>query len=1119
MAGEPSKKDSAANPTVLAMDHPITLMMLVVGLISLGTLSYAQMRVDIFPSLNTPKIYVFFDFIGMSPDQIEGFIVNELELYFQYVDGIKDIKSRNIQQVGLCELSFFNDTQMGQAMAQVVAMSDRAMAWMPPGSLPPMIMRMDAGSVPIGYLVFVSEGDKTSLGAMGDLAQNIIRPLVQKNVPGTVAISPFGPNMRSIIINVDPRKLLEYNLNPQDVVDALKTGNVVIPSGNIYVKDSMPMVYNNATVVDIQRLGNIPVKLGWNVYIRDVATIQDDTDITYGYALVNGQKAIHLPIIKKDTGSTLTVVADVHKSLEMFRSAVPPDVKITFEFDESPTVVHSVESVATEGAIGACLTGIMILLFLRDVRSVIVVVCNIPLALTGSLFGLWITGNTINIMSLGGMALAIGILVDEATVTIENTHVQMEETPKIATAVLNAANATAVPRLLALLCILSVFIPAFVMKDPLRSLFMPLTLAVGFAMISSYLLSSTFVPIMSVYLLKHKSQQGGGDDKKPGLFDRVQKVYHSGVEWFVKLRWLVVMIYLAACGLVLGIIGLEVGTELFPRIDQGEFVLRFRPPPGSSYELTREMGLKCLQEIEREAGPGNIAISMGFVGQVAPNFGIDNMVLFMRGPDDGWLRVKLKEDSGIKLDEFRERLRKVLPDRVVPWLANRLEKGGGGGGLPRSEAEEQAEKATFGFEPGDIVSQVMSFGSSKPIAVRMIGTDYDEVRKHAEKVVAELKRIPYLRDVGFEQTLDYPTVELTIDRELAGLIGITPMHVKRALVMATSSTRFTDLNYWVNIKTGFDYLVQIQVPPLRLDKPEDIEELPLESVNPDVPLMIRDVLKDGQVHTSMRPGEYDRDMSQRYLTVVANVEGEDMGRAAKQVRKAVKDAGKTPRGVRVEEQGSLPSMTEMFEAMGIGLSVSVFVILLLLTAYFQSPRLALISIGAVPGVLAGIVTVLYFTNTTLNIESFMGSIMCVGVSVSNSVMMVTFMDEHWKGGKSSIDAAVQGASERLRPILMTACAMSIGMVPMALALERGSQMEAPLGRAVIGGLVMSTFATLLVLPSIFALVIGKQEPRSPSLYPGNPQSSHYDSAIGGEGGGHDESAGGGENGADQEERS
>ena len=361
---------------------------------------------------------------------------------------------------------------------------------------------------------------------------------------------------------------------------------------------------------------------------------------------------------------------------------------------------------ATEGAIGAGLTGLMILLFLRDWRSVLVVVCNIPLALTGSLFGLWVTGNTINIMSLGGMALAIGILVDEATVTIENTHVQMEETSNIATAVLNASNATAVPRLLALLCILSVFIPAFIMEDPLRSLFMPLTMAVGFAMISSYLLSSTFVPIMSVYLLKHKKKEQDGE-KQPGLFDRIMGGYHGAVDWFVRLRWLVVMTYLGACVLILGVLGLEVGTELFPSIDAGEFVLRFRPPPGSSYELTREMGLKCLQTIEDEAGTKNVQITMGFVGQVAPNFGIDNMVLFMRGPDDGWLRVALNQDSGIKLDEFRERLRKVLSERVVAWMAERLEKGGGQGGLPRKEARKQAELCSFRIrgrrhrQPGD----------------------------------------------------------------------------------------------------------------------------------------------------------------------------------------------------------------------------------------------------------------------------------------------------------------------------------------------------------------------------------------------------------------------------------
>jgi multidrug efflux pump subunit AcrB len=1113
MTAQETTTAGSANPTVFAMRHPITTLMLVVALISGGALAYTRMRVDIFPPLNTPKIYVFLDYVGMSPDQVEGFIVNQLELYFQYVDGVQDINTRNIQQVALCELSFFPGTDMGQAMAQVVAMSDRAMSWMPQGTLPPMIMRMDSGSVPVGYLVFESE--TVSLGDLGDLAQNVVRPLVQKYVSGTVAISPFGPNMRSIVINVDPHKLRKYNLTPKQVSEALALGNNIIPAGNIYIKDLMPVVANNGTVVDAQRLGDIPLKLGENVYLRDIAAIQDNTDITYGYALVNGKKSCYLPIIKKDTGSTLTVVADVRKSMDMFRDATnstirerrqlrlsqskkpagnaaktqsdeKEPVKVTFQFDESPTVVAAVESVATEGAIGAGLTGLMILLFLRDPRSVIVVVSNIPLALLGSLFGLWLTGNTINIMSLGGLALAIGILVDMSTVIIENVHVQMGHTPKVASAVLRASQATAVPILLALLCILSVFVPAFIMNDPLRALFMPLTLGVGFAMISSYLLSNTFVPVLCVYLLKHKGERG---EEKGGLFDRILTVYGKAVTWFVRLRWWVVPTYVAGCLLILGVLGLQVGTELFPQIDSGQFVLRFRPPPGSNYELTRQMGVKCLEEIEKEAGADNIEITMGYAGQVAPNFGIDNMVLFMRGPDDGWLRIAFRNSATIRLEEFRERMRKVLPERVLPWLAQRLHKGG----LPRIEAEMQAKKASFGFGPGDIVTNVMSFGSSTPIGVRIVGTDLKLVRQHAEKIAAEMKRIPYLRDVGFEQQLDYPTIEVEIDREKAGLSGATVDDVRKALVMGACSTRFANLNYWVDVKTGFDYLVQVQMPPLEagaaLQTPEDIEILPLESVNPLVNLMIRDVAK---VRMSTRQGELDRDMSQRYLTLTANVEGEDMGRASRQVAGAIDAAGQPPGGVRVEKMGQLPPMIAMFEALSIGLAVAVFVILVLLTAYYQSLRLALIAIGAVPGVLAGIAVILFVTHTSLNIESFMGAIMSLGVSVSNSVLLVTFMGEHWKGGASSTEAAIVGAGERLRPILMTACAMTVGMVPMALALEKGSQMQAPLGLAVIGGLVMSTFATLLVLPSIFAIVIGRSVARSPSIYPGDPDSPYYD---------------------------
>jgi multidrug efflux pump subunit AcrB len=1066
------------------MRHPITTLMAVVALISAGFLAFTSMRVDIFPSLNVPKIYVFLDYVGMTPEQIEGFIVNELELYFQYVDGVSDIDTRNIQQVALVELSFFPGTDMGQAMAQVVAMSDRAMSWMPKGTLPPMIMRMDLGSVPVGYLVF--ESRKTSLGAMGDLANNNVRPLVQKFVPGTVAISPFGPNMRSIIVSVDPDRLLAYELNPDDVIAALARGNTIIPGGNVYVHDSMPISSNNATVgtTEIQKLGAIPLRMGRNVYLRDVATFADDADITYGYALVRGKKSVYLPVIKKPEGSTLEVVSDVRKYLHVFQDAVFKDVKLSFQFDESPTVVEAIKSVATEGLIGAGLTGLMILLFLGDPRSVTLVVVNIPLALLGSLVGLWITGNTINVMSLGGMALAIGILVDEATVTIENTHVQLEHTANVATAALRANLETAVPRLLALVSILSVFIPTFVMKDPLRALFMPLTLAVGFAMISSYVLSSTLVPVLTVYLLRHHEKEEDGE-QKPGLFDRMLAVYTKVVAWFIKRHRLAVLGYFGVCALILIGLGLQVGTELFPQIDSGEFVLRFRSPPGSNYELTREMADKLLEEIRREAKPENVEMDLGFAGQVAPNFGIDNMALFMRGPDDGWLRVQLREDSGIRLDEFRERLRKILPERVIPWLDRRLAEGG----LTPEQAEREARKVVFGFQPGDIVSQVMSFGAETPIGVRVVGTNLDLIRQHAEQIHDRMTQIRYLRDVGYLQELDYPSVDIEIDREKANLSGATVEDVKHALVMATSSTRFTNLNYWIDERTGFDYLVQIEVPPFRIAKPDDLGTLPLRTVNPVVPLMVRDV---ATIRQSLRPGEIDRDMSQRYVTITANVEGEDTGRAARQVEAAINAAGTPPRGVRVETLGQLPQMEAMFHALGIGLGIAVFVILVLLIAYFEVPRLGIISVSAVPGVLAGIATILYFTGTTLNIESFMGAIMSIGVSVSNSVMLVKFIDEHWNSGMPSHEAALLGAKERLRPILMTACAMIVGMVPMSLGLERGSQMEVPLGRAVIGGLTMSTFATLLMLPAVFATVIGDRKARSASVHPEDPDSTVYD---------------------------
>ena len=1089
------------NPIVFALRHPITTLMLVVALVGGGALALNRMRIDIFPPINQPQIFVFVNYGGYDPGQMEGLLVSQFELWFQYVDGVRNIESKSIQQVAVIQLSFYPGTDMSSAMSQVVSVASRAQAGQPAGTLPPLIMQMDAGSVPVGYLVFKSK--TRSLGDIGDLAQNRIRALVQAYVPGTVATSPFGTAIRAIAVSVDPDKLRSYNIAPQDVVTAINAGNTISPSGNLYIKDAMPLVPNNAMIRDPKEFLSIPLKPGRNVYLRDVATVADATDINYGYALVDGRKSIYLPVIKKNTASTLQVVSDVHKGMPVFKGALPDEVDVSFAFDESPTVVTAVRNVATEGLIGAGLTGLMILIFLRDWRSVLVVVFNIPMALLGSLCALWLMGHTINIMTLGGLALAIGILVDEATVEIENIHVQMGLTPSLSRAVLRGNHITAVPRLLALLCILSVFIPAFIMAEPVRSLFVPLSLAVGFAMISSYVLSSTVVPVLSVWLLRRKDERRRMKDevgkKTPSRFPsfilhpssfilsfaRVQAAFGAAVGWLVRLRWLVVPAYLVVCAALLAGLGPRLGTELFPQVDSGEFVVRFRAPPGSNFEITRQIWTKALQVIQEEAGAENVDISMGFAGQVSPVFSINNLILFMRGPDDGQMRVALREGSGIRLQPFRERLRQAFPKKVKPWLAELLQRQG----LTPESARARAEQVIFGFEPGDIVSEVMSFGSPTPVEIVVASPNLADSRAHAQRILAGMKRIPSLRDVKFQQELDYPTVPVEIDRERAGLSGASAQQVADAVVVSTSSSRYIARNFWLDPKAGVSYQVQVQIPTPRMNSPAQMETVPLRMVNPDLNLMIRDTASVGQ---GTMPGEVDRTTMQRYVSITANVEGADLGRASRQIEQAISAAGQPPRGVRVQTRGQVAPMHEMFTALGMGLSLAVVVILVLLTAYFESPRMALASVSSVPGVLCGVVIMLLLTGTTLNIESFMGAIMCIGVSVSNSVMLVTFIGQEWQGGKVVPEAARAGAQDRLRPILMTACAMTVGMVPMALALEQGSEMQAPLGRAVIGGLVASTFVTLFIVPSVFALLMGRQTARSPSLYPDDPASSHYD---------------------------
>jgi multidrug efflux pump subunit AcrB len=1079
---------SSFNPIVFAMRRPVTVLAAVAALAVGSILAVNRMAIDIFPALDLPVIYIAQPYGGMNPAQMESQITSTLEGHSIYISGIHHVESKNIQGMAVVKLFFHPGTNMAQAFAETVGYVNRAKGYQPTGTVPPFIIRFDTGSVPVGYLVLESDNPRT-MGELQDLAIYRIRP-VFSSLQGVSAPPPVGGNTRTIMVNVDPDRMRAYHLTPDDVVAALNAGNVVTPSGNVRIHDQMPIVPVNTMVKDYRELGSIPLRPGQNVYLRDLATVEDAADTPTGFALVNGKRAVYLMVTKRADASTLSVVNAVKANLSRMQDALPPDVHLRFEFDQSPYVTRAMWGVGLEGILGAVLTGLMVLVFLRDWRTVLVVVLNIPLALMGALVALWATGQTINIMTLGGMALAVGILVDEATVEVENIHTQMERTDSVALAVRRGNAETAVPRLLAMLCILAVFLPVFFMQGAARNLFIPLALAVSFSMITSYLLSSTFVPVVSVWLMRHgvRGPVAGTIAHRPGFLERIQKGYARFLEKVVRRRWLVVGGYLAVSGLVLVVTWSRLGTEIFPNVDSGQFQLRLRAPTGTRIERTEEIALKALDLIAEEAGPDKVEGTVGYVGVTPTSYSNQSIYVWTSGPEEAVLRVALKHNSGVRVEDLKSRLRRDLPEQLGAWLGDKLKSEG----LTAEEAGARVAGLRFSFEPADIVNEVMSFGSPTPVEVAFYGPDLEEDRAYAEKVWKELAQVKALRDLQMVQSQDYPTVDVYLDRERLGQSGLTAADVARSLVEATSSSRFVTPNYWGDVERGNGYLVQVQVPPPRMDSTQEVGLVPIHKTNDGRQIYLRDVAK---VREGTMPGEYDRMNLRRLISLTANVEGSDLGRVTSEINTALQRAGEPPRGVTVDVRGQIAPMQEMFHGLAVGLVLSVVAIFLLLMAYFQSPRLALVAVAAVPAVLAGVATALVVTGTTLNIQSFMGAIMAIGVAVANAILLVTFAERHRRAGPGAIAgavaAAVEGAERRLRPILMTSGAMLAGMIPMALALGEGGEQTAPLGRAVIGGLVAATLTTLLILPAVFAAVQGRTATQSASLDPADPESVHY----------------------------
>ncbi|HYA18656.1 MAG TPA: efflux RND transporter permease subunit [Bryobacteraceae bacterium] len=763
-----------------ALSRPLTVVVALLAVALSAMLAVQRMPVDIFPRVGDPAIYVAQPYGGMDPAQMEGYLTYYFEYHFLYITGIDHVESKSIQGAALMKLVFHEGTDMSQAMAETVGYVNRARAFMPPGAVPPFITRFDAGSVAVGLLVFNS--DAHTQGELQDFALNRVRPLFA-TLPGVSAPPPFGGNQRTIVITLDPDKLQQYRISPDEAISAVSKSSLVMPSGNMFTGKVERIARTNAALGgDLSELLSTPIRpgAGTPVYLRDIGTIENGTDIITAYAHVNGKRTVYIPVTKRADASTLSVINAVKAALPDFRKAVPDDVDIRLEFDQSPFVTSSIRGLINEGMLGAVLTGVMVLLFLRDWRSALIVVLNIPFALLSAVIALWATGQTINIMTLGGLALAVGVLVDEATVEIENIHTRMLPGVSRARAVVEACSRTAMARLLSMACILAVFVPSFFMAGVGKQLFVPLSLAVAFSMIASYILSSTLVPVFSTWLMKEGHR---------GESRWLHSLYDGWLSFTLKLRWPLVIFYLATAMAVVWYMLPRMGTELFPDSNAPLLRIRLRAPTGTRVEETERIVLRALNVIRNTIGLDKVEITSDFLGIVPSSYPVDLIHLFTSGPEEAIIQVAVKPETprGEALREnLRARLTKELPGTRVS------------------------------FEAADIVTQVMSFGSPTPIEVALRGASLNDDYAYGRKVREQLARLDFLRDLEFAQASDFPTLDININRDRAGQFGLTMADVARSIVPATSSSRFTQPNYWRDPGSGNAFQIQVELPQNRM---------------------------------------------------------------------------------------------------------------------------------------------------------------------------------------------------------------------------------------------------------------------------------------------------------------
>ncbi|WP_031498350.1 efflux RND transporter permease subunit [Bryobacter aggregatus] len=1025
----------------LALSRPYTFAVMAVLIVILGAVSIVSMPTDIFPNIDIPVVSVIWNYNGMSPDDMEKRVVNSFERAITTtVNDVEHIESQSMASYGVIRVYFHPGVRIDLAVAQLTAISNSITRVLPPGIFPPFILRYNAATVPILQLALSS--NSMSEQTIYDLANSQIR-MGLATVQGASIPIPYGGRVRQIMVDLDPHAMQARRLSAVDISTAVNAQNLVLPSGTAKIGSSEFNVRLNASPELVHELNSIPVKdvNGAAVYLRDVAQVRDGFAIQTNVVRQNGSRGALLTILKNGNSSTLEIIERVQKELDRLQSIIPKEMNVRRMFDQSLFVRASIDGVVHEGIIAAVLTGLMILLFLGSWRSTLIVCVSIPLSILVSISILYLTGQTLNVMTLGGLALAVGILVDDATVEIENIHRNRHMGKPLVRAILDGAQQIAVPTFVSTLSICIVFVPVIFLTGAAKFLFTPLALAVVFAMMASYMLSRTIVPTMSHFLLAHDKESGLIWRMHEGfnvVFEKMKDLYGEALEWSLSNRAVVFTVFFVFVGFS-GWLATKVGEDFFPEVDAGQFRLHVRGPVGSRIEETEQLFARVEGVIKQVVPARELDSILDNIG--LPSLGInlaysDGATI---GRFDGEILVSLKEQQNatkVYVQQLRRRLQSEFPE------------------------------AEFFFQPANMINQILNFGRPAPFDIQVVTRNRAAGIKVAREIESKVKRIPGAVDVHLHQVMNYPDIQLNVDRAKADVLGLSQRDVANSLLVSLSSSGQTQPNFWLDPANGVSYQVTAQTPQVKIENLDDIMNTPITPPGGGNTSLLSNI---ASVNRSTSMAVVNHYNVQPIFNVFANVENSDLGTVQKHVEAILKDMRpKLPKGVTIDLRGQVETMNSSFLRLGLGLLFAILLVYMLMVVNFQSWLDPFIILTALPGSLSGIVWLLFVTQTTFNVPSLMGAIMSIGVGVANSILLVTFANDLRPGGLNSREAALEAGVTRLRPVVMTASAMIIGMLPMSLGLGEGGEQNAPLGRAVIGGLLLATVATLFIVPLVYS---------------------------------------------------